>query len=1063
MKIKALSLAALLIGLVSITSFGQETSISANKGLPYTKSAREKALNAINGTTAIFAGGRYAYVNNFKVRLDTKDILKAEAILKDGKIYVPATFASVIIDKKPFSPKPIPKGLESIADKWVYDIERNNTQLPINIANINIKGAIYIDAAALALSVKKQIFQTKRGLLLISDKKINYPEQDKVIDDCVVTLFDTPEKFADPDIATQYIPILKQQGKWTNHVKVTPEQHQILDGPETEWEFTPASKYDYTGFNFKLLGSKVPAPGIYPRILFSEGDLPMLMERIKSSKMGQMSLIDIEHLLKSSWWDVNTSDGKVFKKLYTGDLIGLEWANSPVGTNPANIPQLFKGQTPGIHNSHVAYIPECLTQMALYCLLTNDNIHGKQAAAAIANYFKLREPLIDEWNAVSDIEMSSSYTRPDGTIANVSGNGASSTWRNIHAVVAHMNLGLSLDFAGKWMSQDEKDIMRRVIVKATYGRRGYSQDGPIRFRDINWSTWDLSNFLAVTAIEGLEGFDKEVYQANCETVKAFCEWGIDDNGIVYESNGKSPGGLQFHTLSMIALARRGENLWGHPHIRKLLSGQVLMTSPDGKVIVNSGTQYVPFSQSYLSYQTISEYKSFYPNDLSADYLLSQPTIFGDRNDEVIRQWVFDNFNPDKYKEEVKNIKRLRMPSPSYPGFVHSFLYDTDFKITPRSALNLPLELNAPTHGVHSSYSSDDNDAAWMNMMVRPDHYLGGGHHHSDAGMFHFSALGVNWFTESPFPQAYDGNYHNLVLVDGLSEPSPVSNLGTGYQAAAKYLSNISNNNGGFATADLTNSYSYRWQTQPGQVWEDKITSLNWELDPSTQNLKMFAGTSRYKMRPWWATYTYSNYIATSRALFNPMNYVYRTTGLVRGNHSYGVIIDDLKKDENQHLYQWTAMLNGGVWQADIKNLPVNQMVLAQRPYDNKIQTAKSLINPQKGESLLMVCILNNQLIKKDSLPIIQVVTDKGPLDPKQAKTQFYDKISIDTKAVVANYKILLIPFKYGEDLPTVKFVNNIATIIWKDGQTDRLSFNKNSQNRNIVSIMRNGKTIIDTL
>jgi len=175
------------------------------------------------------------------------------------------------------------------------------------------------------------------------------------------------------------------------------------------------------------------------------------------------------------------------------------------------------------------------------------------------------------------------------------------------------------------------------------------------------------------------------------------------------------------------------------------------------------------------------------------------------------------------------------------------------------------------------------------MMVRPDHYLGAGHHHADAGMIHFSALGVDWFTESPFPQVYDGNYHNLVLVDGKSEAGSLSNMNLtiGYQAAGKYLGSKTSNNFSTASADLTNSYSYRWQTQPPQVWSDELKSLPWELDPSDKNLKMFAGTARYKMRPWWATYNFSNYIATSRAPFNPMQYVYRSVALIRGTHNYG--------------------------------------------------------------------------------------------------------------------------------------------------------------------------------
>ncbi len=1031
-----------------------------DKGLPYSHSARPAALNAIRGMTAIFAGSRYAYVNGYKIRLDTRDILRAEAILQQGIVFVPATFASIIHNKK-FTPQPIPAGLESLQDKWVYEVERAVINLPPTIQTITFKGATYFDIATFARNLGRQVLQTKRGLLLISENTINYDEKNKILDDCVVTIFDTPEKLADPDIATEYIPSLKRQGKWTDHVKVTPAQQKILDGPETDWQFTPSSKYDFTGFNANLLGTKVPAPGVYPRILFSEADLPMLVERIKSSKVGQMSMIEIDYLLNHTWWDETTSDGKVFRQLYSGDLAGLKWPiRSPIpNAPPSAVPHQFEGQQPGIHNSHVSYVPECLADMALYCLLTKDDAHGRQAAAAIANYFKLREPLIDEWNAASDSEMGTSYTRADGTKAEIGGNGGATAWRNIHGLVAHMNLGLSLDFAGKWMTTEEKDLMRRIIAKATYGRRGYSQDGPVRFRDINWATWDLPHFLAVTAIEGLDGFDKEAYQANCETVKAFCEWGIDDAGVVYESNGKSPGGLQFQTLSMIALARRGENLWGHPHVRKLLQAQVLMTSPNGKVVVNSGTQYVPFSQQYLSLQTVNEYKAFFPNDLNADYLLSQPFVFGDRNDEGNRSWIFDNFDPEKYRKEVANVKRLRMPSPMYPGFVHGFLYDTDFKLTQRSDLKLPVNFSAPTHGVFSSYSDASTNATWMNMMVRPDHYIGAGHHHADAGMFHFSALGVDWFTESPFSQVYDGKYHNQVLVDGISEADGASGLGTGYQAAAKYVGESANKYAGFATADLTNAYTYRWQTQPDQIWQPKIKEMNWELDPSLNNLKMFAGTSRYKMRPWWATYTYSNYIATSRAFFNPMQYVYRSVGLVRGKHNYGVVIDDLKKDDKPHLYQWTAMLNGGVWQVAMAGLPDNQVVLGKRGYNIKDTSGKVMIQPVAGEPLLLVCYLSSNQNELNALPLIQVSAEQGPINSHIAKTNWYDRLSINSKAVIADYKVLLIPFYFGEKMPVVRYKNNKAIVTWKDGQTDTLLF-KTTNHRNTITVQRNGKDII---
>lgn len=1058
LQITVVTVITVFLSVFSLTNaFAQSSTLSAppqDKGLPYTKTARSVAMAKLKNYIGVFAGSRYAWVKGYKARLDDVN-WKDEAIMQDSTVFVPESFAGVLSLKQ----INVDNAPAYLADRWVYTINRPKIEVG-RFKKINVGGRTYVAFADVAKSFGMKVYQDSQGLILAGNDQPGFTDNEKLVRLDVITQFDTPEKLADPDIATEYIPSLKMQGKWTDHVKVTPEQMKVLNGPETNWAFTPKSAYDYTGFNTALLGSKVPAPGVYPRILFSEADIPMLAKRINSSKSGQQSMIEVGYLLKKSFWDPATSDGKVFLKLSTGDLNGLEWPANPPGGAIAGLPQMFKGEVAGIYNSHIAYVPECLADMALYCLLTNDNVHGRMAAAAIANYFKLREPLIDEYNAVSDSEFGTSYTRPDGTVSEVGGNGANTAWRNIHGLVAHMNLGLSLDFAGKWMNAEEKDLMRRVIAKATYGRRGYGQDGPKRFRDINWVAWDLPNFLALTAIEGLEGFDKEAYESNCETVRSFAEWGIDPSGVIYESNGKTPGGMQFFTLSMITLARRGDNLWGHPNVRRLLEGQTQMTSPDGKVIVNSGTQYVPFSQSNFSFQTIEEFKSFYPESRIPDYLLSQSANFDDK-DEMYREWKFDRFDAEAYKSDVAKVPRLRMPSPMYPGFVHSLLYNTDYEQTSRADLKLPLTFNAPIHGVFSAYSDASTNATWINMMVRPDHYLGGGHHHADAGMFHFSALGINWFTESPFPQVYDGKYHNQVLVDGESEPEGSSGLGTGYQAAATYLGETETELGGFASADLTNSYTYRWQTQPAQIWEDKMKSLDWELDPSEQNLKMFAGTSHYKMRPWWATYTYSNYIATSRAPFNPMEYVYRSVGLVRGKHPIGIITDDLKKDDKNHTYQWTAMLNGGVWQANIAGLEKNEVVLAYRTYKAASdQTKKQLIEPEKGEPLLLVYILGLDNSNDESIPLMKVSTEVGPSNSKQAKTQYYDRLAISTKAKLVNYKVLLIPFKYGDELPNIGFSNNQAQINWKD-EAETIVFKLNG-NRTQTKVVSGGKVICES-
>jgi len=1020
---------ALVAGLVSLACWAVPAAEPLDpppqdRGLPYTRSARAAALAKIREHVAVFAGSRYAYVKGFKVRLDER-AWRAEAARRGETVVVPASFAGAL-DLRAFSPEPAPAYL---ADRWVYELK-----LPPREGEV--------DLAEAARQRGLRVFEHPRGLVLAGEKEVTFSEAEGTLLESVITLFDTPETFADPEIATRYIPTLARQGMWTDHARATPEQLASLNGPATIWESAPREAHDLTGFHHALLGSAVPPPGVYPRLLFSPEDVPAVAARVRANSLGRRSLLEMAVLLEKTWWNPESSDGQLFAKLASGDLAGLAWAECAPGTPPSNIPHTFKGQKPGIRHSHVAYVPECLTAMAFYCLLTGDEARGRQAAAAVANYYRLREPLIDEWNAISDSEFGSAYVRPDGTRCRLEGNGGATHWRGMHGLVAHMNLGLALDFAGTWMTVDEKELMRRVIAKATYGRRAYGQDGPARFRDVNWAGWDLPHFLAVAAIEGLEGFDREAYASNVETVRAFCDWGVDPAGVVFESNGKSPGSMQFVALSLVALARRGENLWGHPHWRRLLEGQIQMTSPSGRVTVNSGTQYAPHSRQPLSFSLVDTFKAFFPSDRKADYLLSQATVHLALGDESMRLWLPEGSDGAGDRAALARQPHLRLPSPSYPGFVRGVLYDADYAPATRADLDLPLDFDAPVHGVFSSFSDRTTNAVWMNMMVRPNHYLGAGHHHADAGMIHFSALGVDWFAESSFSQCYDGAYHNLVLVNGLSQPTNLPGFANAYQAAATYLGATTAAGGGFAAADLTASYSYRWLTQPAQSWPDSTRALGWEMDPSEEVRRLFAGTARMKLRFWWPSYTYCNFIPTCRAPFNPMRHVFRTVGLVRGPHPYGLVLDDLRKDDQPRLYQWTAMLNANVRRATLPGTRPGERVLQHAP-------DAAPARPDAGAPLLLVRCLG-------AVDALEVETLDGPPDRK-GQAQPYARLTTSVRGDEARFRLALLPFRMGEPLPQARD----GTLAWP-GQTDRLAFTVGPDGRTRCTVTHDGKRIAGT-
>ena len=1033
-----------------------------DKGLPYTRSSISMALEALGPGIAVFPGSRYGYVGGARTRLSETNLLHAAAEIRGGTLFVPASFARLLGDGAT-QPPPVPADLAKISDRWVYrpsELLAPSASPATAAPTVEIGGEPYVafDAAAAAAGLK--VTRHPSGLMVAAKDEWKAPAEPALIES-IVTLFDTPESFADPGIAARNIPLLTRQGEWTNHVKVTKEQIALLEGPQTQWPMVPASDYDETGINKEMFGSAVPEPGAYPRLLFSESDLPAIRARVNATRTGRKALIEMEELFRKSWWAPATSDGQVFRKLATGQLDGLEWPDNvrPEQVATRSTAQMFKDQKAGIYSSHVAYVPECLTAMALYCLLANDDARGREVAAAVANYYLLREPLLDQWLTISDSEFGSSVRLPDGSLDPLNGSGARTHWRNIHGLVAHMNLALSLDLAGRWMTPEQKDTMRRFIAKATYGRRSHGQDGPPRVRDVNWMAWDLTHFLAVAAIEGLPGFDEEAFAVGRESVRAFCEWGIDPAGVIFESNGKTGGGLQFQLLSMVVCARRGENLFAHPHWRRLLEGQVQMTSPNGRVIPNSGTQFVPHSREALSASLLPQWKSFYPQSRLPDYLATAAGLVGTR-------FPGPDFDAEAHRKTAAADKRLRLPSLTYPGFVAAILFDSDLEPTTRADLGLPLDFDAPSHGVFSAYSDRSPDAAWINMMVRPSHYLGAGHHHADAGMFHFSALGVDWITESPFTQAYSGNFHNLVMVDGLSQPGGldggVPGVSNGYNAAARYLGAAATAAGSLAAADLAYAYSWRWNTQPPPVWTAEWTALDWEMDPSPQIARIFAGTARSKWRPWWPNYNSSNYIATSRARFNPMERVYRTVGLVRGPHPWGFVVDDLKKDDKERLYQWSAMLNGGVWLADVPGLPADTIALAStgQDADPKSSTAPSSILPAPGQPLLLVHAagLSADSSRKD-LPLFEVKRIAGP-PAKDGSSQFLNQLLINHRGQEARFRVLLLPVRAGDPVPRISSDpgDSRTTIAWPKGD-DRMEFVSGDDGRTRARILREGETI----
>jgi hypothetical protein len=551
---------------------------------------------------------------------------------------------------------------------------------------------------------------------------------------------DTPERLDDPEALRRSVKRLAEQEPWTKFA--TPEQIRLYEGPEKVWPEIPADQYDLAGFDASILGGKPPAAGVHPRVLFNQEDLPAIREKILGTPAGQREFALTEHILRHTMLDPSRSDGKAFAKLAGGDREGLKFGDPSQGAGGHHV---FEGYKAEIYGAHVCYWPRNLAALAFYALVKDDAELSRRTAVAVYNYYKLREPLIDAQNA-------------RGKDPNAENAWPSDLWRGMHLVAGEAHLGIAYDLTATYMTEEQRTLLRRVIAKATAGKRSYSANGPLRWRDTNWTGWDTQQLLCHLAIEGEDGYDPAVYAAERDTVRAYLTYGITPYGTIFETNGKNGAGIHFALTSAIALARRGDNYLGHPYLRKMAASQVHQVVPAGGRNVSNGTY------GCALFGNAGFLKNLYPHDLAADWLLRQGRPL-DEDEQGLDLAAYR----EKLNANPINWHRLHpLTADTYFGFAaYAGAKNADGKpkaTWQRDDLHLPLDFEDPQHGQLCTRSSNDKDALFLMIEARPDLYCGG-HQHHDAGHFYLSAHGVAWGIESD-NGLRESAVHSVVMIDG---------------------------------------------------------------------------------------------------------------------------------------------------------------------------------------------------------------------------------------------------------------------------------------------------------
>jgi hypothetical protein len=192
---------------------------------------------------------------------------------------------------------------------------------------------------------------------------------------------------------------------------------------------------------------------------------------------------------------------------------------------------------------------------------------------------------------------------------------------------------------------------------------------------------------------------------------------------------------------------------------------------------------------------------------------------------------------------------------------------------------------------------------------------------------------------------------------------------------------------------------------------------------------MFTGTQNYRIN-FWRPPLSNPWFPTLRAPFNPVRYAFRSVALVRGTHPYAVFVDDIRKDDESHLYEWQMI--GGFHSVELPGLGEEDLVLAA--------TAGSV--PETGSPMLLI-------------------REVGPSMCKLENSAERQRTVISTGAADPRFRIVMIPFRMGQALPEagVDAATGAAELRWAD-QTDRLLFETGSDGRTRLRVLRDEEEIL---
>jgi hypothetical protein len=805
----------------------------------------------------------------------------------------------------------------------------------------------------------------------------------------------------------------------------------ILNG-KMNYPPSPPSPYTLSEDGFaKAALSKTPPPGVHPRIIFSPQDIPSIRDNLKITETGKK----LNALLKAELDSLHFGSSfvaRAYQALSTNNIEAyqkLAESGKALGTEFSD--KLFQSA-----------VITALKLEALDCLLHNDKARGVKAATAISNWAIILEPEVKKWR--------SSLFANDA-----------SRWGSWHALgsfelFSKHHLGDAYDVSFPFMTKVQRDRTRQVIAAITNGTYTFAQRLPSHLRMWNWVNFSNCLPLLALSIEGEKGYDERVYNRGVETMRDYIIYNYSKQGSSTESLGYTTSGWKDGVPAVIAMARRGNNLMLIDRFKAISKWMMNCMLPHEGEWLNHGDlgNYPP------GFHEVMLHKKFYPNDPVVNINYSQ---------------VLSLFN--KRPADIKeNLFELIIISAGV----------TD--ILPKSAKTAqPLDFYDEERGNLVARSSWDKNALLLNFECRPDGFFAN-HEHADRGNFNIAALGRLWTPEGA--RSPESRHHNVVTIDGKGQGM--------FAAPGKWLGMFQHDVTVFGACDT--KYAYDWfypkaivgvDTNSKKFNADRFSSYRpeavryqntyiMEKETHPNVVSRFRGfdlddSGMWDEDPW-----------TLRIRHNPVQYAYRTAGMIRGKHPYILVIDDIKKDSLKRLYEWNMLVANDLALISIQEEDAAQNFLGPRVLartknfhttlilgSEKIPAVNGVYKPAQGEPLLMIRVIEKtepETLEYDTRPSprLELFEKKDAfsspgihLGPGGRTWGLAKRVVIPSRSTTPSFKVLIYPYRHGiDELPGTDFSDKTNLYVkWKD-QEEVISF-KMDNNKTTLGIKQNGNTILE--